>query len=397
MDFWKPKQFSLFGSAASLRAWEGKYPFSRVKGLQFFEVPEISVRVETALGEEAVKAMKVMSTSPDIKERDGWLIATGCTPHACVDRWSVLINLKTYDVFACLRGYFSSNSIQTEVFGGTGFQRVKHTLDNNFNEGGCAGEEGPAKFLAILSPKVAIPVPSPSQQEKAQNILSLGTGFFVAPQYLLSNNHVVADCRGPIHARYPDKPWFFAKIAGQDKANDLALLYTETESISFASFRFGPRLGDSVAAYGFPYPGVLSASGNFTMGNVTSLSGMADDTRFLQISTPVQPGNSGGPLLDMSGNVVGVVESQLNAVAVMQAEKSVPQNVNFGIQVPIVVNFLSVKGVVPKINSSDGPKLTPSDVADLAKQFTVQLYCEEDASKASGKGPKLLSRSRNME
>jgi hypothetical protein len=90
----------------------------------------------------------------------------------------------------------------------------------------------------------------------------------------------------------------------------------------------------------------------------------------------------------MSGNVVGVVESQLNAVAVMQADKSVPQNVNFGIQVPIVVNFLSVKGVVPKLDTSDVfSKLTPSDVADLAKRFTVQLYCEETAP-TSGKGPK---------
>jgi S1-C subfamily serine protease len=238
----------------------------------------------------------------------------------------------------------------------------------------------PSEFQSSQTP------PGPTQKAEKTKEVSLGTAFFVAPHYLLTNYHVVADCHGPIGVRYPDKPWVFAKMSGQDETNDLALLHTEMESHSWASFRFGPRLGESVAAYGFPYPGVLSASGNFTMGNITSLSGMGDDTRFLQMSAPVQPGNSGGPLLDMSGNVIGVVESQLNAVAVMQADKSVPQNVNFGIQVPIVVNFLSVKGVVPKIDSSDGrSKLTPSDVADLAKGFTVQLHCEEVAPKVSEK------------
>ena len=231
----------------------------------------------------------------------------------------------------------------------------------------------------------ATPTP-PTLQEDTHQRVSLGTAFFITPQYLLSNNHVVAECHGPIQVRYPDRPWFLATIAGRDERNDLALLRTEMKNLSSASFRYRPRLGESVAAYGFPYPGMLSASGNFTMGNITSLSGMGDDTRFLQMSAPVQPGNSGGPLLDMSGNVIGVVESQLNAVAVMQAEKTVPQNVNFSIQVPIVVNFLSVKGVSPKIDTSDVPSnLTPSDVADLAKQFTVQLYCEEVAPKQTGK------------
>jgi S1-C subfamily serine protease len=72
---------------------------------------------------------------------------------------------------------------------------------------------------------------------------------------------------------------------------------------------------------------------------------MKDDTRFLQMSTPVQPGNSGGPLLDMSGGVVGVVVAQF----------AVPsQNVNFAIQPSIVMNFLAVKGVIANYASNTG-------------------------------------------
>jgi serine protease Do len=212
-----------------------------------------------------------------------------------------------------------------------------------------------------------------------------GTGFFIAPNLLLTNNHVVRECKGPIQVRYPDRASYPATISGQDSTNDLALLHTDMANLSIASFHLQPRLGESVAAYGFPYAGVLSSSGNFTLGNVTSLSGMRDDTRFFQISTPIQPGNSGGPLLDMSGSVVGVVVAQLNALAVMQADNSVPQNVNFAIQAPIVTNFLSVKGVAFNLRGSDASQPLPAvDVADKAKQFTVQVYCDAISQKSSG-------------
>ena len=104
-----------------------------------------------------------------------------------------------------------------------------------------------------------------------------------------------------------------------------------------------------------------------------------------QTSTPIQPGNSGGPLLDISGRVVGVVVSQLNAMAMMQKDRSVPQNVNFAIQPSIVINFLSAKGVTPNLdNSSTGAQRPPSEVvADMAKKFTVQVYCQGVAPKTA--------------
>ena len=146
-------------------------------------------------------------------------------------------------------------------------------------------------------------------------------------------------------------------------------------NLSVASFRFQPLLGEAVATYGFPFSGILSP--NFTSGDIAALSGPKGDTRFLQTSTPIQPGNSGGPLLDMSGRVVGVVVSQLNAITMMQKHGSVPQNVNFAIQSPIVINFLSAKGVTPNLdNSTNGGQRPPSEVADMAKKFTVQIYCQ---------------------
>jgi S1-C subfamily serine protease len=128
-----------------------------------------------------------------------------------------------------------------------------------------------------------------------------GTGFFVAPNRVVTNNHVVRGCTKPIQVRYPDRASYTATISGQDDTNDLALLHTEMRNLSVASFRFQPLLGEAVATYGFPYSHLLSP--NFTSGDIAALSGPKGDTRLLQTSAPIQPGNSGGPLLDSSGRV----------------------------------------------------------------------------------------------
>jgi hypothetical protein len=138
------------------------------------------------------------------------------------------------------------------------------------------------------------------------------------------------------------------------------------DNLSTAAFHPRPRVGDQVASYGFPLSRYLSSDGNFTLGYVTALSGPKDDTRFLQMSTPIQPGNSGGALLDMSGSVVGVVVAQLDN----------SQNVNFAIQPSIVTNFLEVKGVIAKYTSSTDPQRPPSEVLEIAKKFTIHIYCQ---------------------
>ena len=172
---------------------------------------------------------------------------------------------------------------------------------------------------------------------------------------MVTNNHVVSGCTKAIQVRYPDGRSFTATISGQDATNDLVLLDTEMPNLSVASFRFQPLLGEAVATYGFPYSGILSP--NFTSGDIAALSGPKGDTRFLQTSTPIQPGNSGGPLLDMFGRVVGVVVAQLNAIP--------NQNVNFAIQPSIVINFLEVKDVTPKLDTPKAPR-SSSEVCEIA-------------------------------
>ncbi|EIM28454.1 hypothetical protein MicloDRAFT_00050390 [Microvirga lotononidis] len=137
----------------------------------------------------------------------------------------------------------------------------------------------------------------------------------------------------------------------------------------------GVHLGEGVAAFGFPLTSVLASSGNFTLGNVTALAGIGDDTRFLQISTPVQPGNSGGPLLDENGNFVGVVTSKLNALKTVVAIGDLPQNVNFAIKAGVLATFLESAWVEFQTTSSS-TCLSPPDLADVANHLSAFVRCE---------------------
>jgi serine protease Do len=158
--------------------------------------------------------------------------------------------------------------------------------------------------------------------------------------------------------------------------NDLALLKGDLTPSRAASLRVGVKIGEGIAAFGYPLVGLLSTSGNFTVGNVSAVTGLGDDTRYLQISAPVQPGNSGGPVLDQSGNVVGIVVSKLDAIKVAAAINDVAQNVNFAIETTVLTNFLDASGV-SYTTVCAGQSLEPSDLAERAKSISVLIRCEK--------------------
>ena len=105
-------------------------------------------------------------------------------------------------------------------------------------------------------------------------------------------------------------------VAARDEAADLALLEGAAGG-AVAAFRQGRgiRAGAGVVVVGYPLRGVLASEVNVAAGNVAALAGPGDDRRLIQITAPVQPGNSGGPVLDSAGNAVGVVVSKLDAIA----------------------------------------------------------------------------------
>ena len=137
-----------------------------------------------------------------------------------------------------------------------------------------------------------------------------------------------------------------------------------------------PQLGDSVVVFGFPLPDVLSSDGNVTTGILSAASGLQDDVRFVQISAPVQPGNSGGPLFDQSGHVIGVVVAKLDALSVARVNGDIPQNVNFAVSWWEVKAFLDAEGV-PYRKATSQQGISTSDIAALARRMSVAIDCTE--------------------
>jgi serine protease Do len=202
-----------------------------------------------------------------------------------------------------------------------------------------------------------------------------GTGFFVTPMgHVLTNNHVIKDCT-KIWAAAPGEPRQTANLIARDETNDLAILKTEIKPAQVPAFNSRPKIGEDIYVYGFPLSGVLATSGNFTVGNVTATAGLEDDSRMIQISAPVQPGNSGGPVMDKAGNIIGVTVSKLNALQVAKVTDDIPQNVNFAIKASIAENFLETNNITPNTLLSD-KQLETTTLAELSRRFTVRVTCQ---------------------
>lgn len=208
---------------------------------------------------------------------------------------------------------------------------------------------------------------------------SYGTGFFVTSAgHALTNFHVVEGCRA-IGAML-DGIFVPATVVRSDERNDLSLIRVQvTQQVPFARFRGGgmARPGDGVVVAGYPLQNVLQNGLNVTVGNVSSLAGLGGNTALVQISAPVQPGNSGGPLMDLSGSIIGVVVSKLDAQRIAEATGDIPQNVNFAVHGSVARLFVESTGQRTQ-DQPAGAELRASQVGDLAQQFTFQISCRNN-------------------
>jgi S1-C subfamily serine protease len=239
-----------------------------------------------------------------------------------------------------------------------------------------SAEENPGPYVMGNYPKATVTFicANADGTAEAKKVQRQGSGFFVSKAgHIITNEHVIDGCTAfEIVADNSNKPVTFLS---KDANNDIALLKAETsQSVAFFREGRGIRQGDDVAAFGYPLSGLLSDSAKVTNGIVSSLSGMANDMRYVQITAPVQPGNSGGPLLDKSGNVVGLVTSKLDAMKVQKITGDIPQNINFAIKASILRSFLETNEVGYEIRTSDHQKEI-SAIANEAKDFTVKIQC----------------------
>jgi serine protease Do len=222
----------------------------------------------------------------------------------------------------------------------------------------------------------APPPPAVAQAQPNRNArrVSSGTGFVVAPDRILTNHHVVDGC-DRVLARTPDGRWLAATPpARTDQALDLAVLTVPGNPGPVLAFRAGPaiRRGEDVIVYGFPLAGLLSSDPKLTRGVINALAGVGNDQNNFQISAEVQPGNSGGPMVDLQGNVVGVVVSKLDNRRVQNVD-----NVNFAVKGDAAQAFLRRAGVTFRTAESRGADRSAADVGEQVHRSTVMLRCEK--------------------
>jgi hypothetical protein len=215
-----------------------------------------------------------------------------------------------------------------------------------------------------------------------------GSGFIISPEGdILTCAHVVQYSENA--TAWIEGIRYSCRVLAFDTNIDLGLLEVEGKHPPFQPLRLKTgdnySLGQNVFTIGFPLVDVLGVSPRLDNGMISAKVGINDNTNSIQISVPIQPGNSGGPLLNSDGEVVGVVSSTLNPLPVFERTGgSLPQNVNFAIKSSGISRFLAETNIsLPEkglfaTNIDEAEKsavlVRPGDVTD-AELKEPKLFC----------------------
>jgi S1-C subfamily serine protease len=217
---------------------------------------------------------------------------------------------------------------------------------------------------------------APKSVATARQVASTGTGFAISTDgFFLTNSHVIHGCT-EVTLRGTGSTPHEVRVWAEDPANDLALLKTAEPLASVLRFAENNqlRLGQTVIVIGYPLSDVLAHGVKVTTGAISSLAGVHDDTRMVQVTAPIQPGNSGGPVLDESGNVIGVIKNSLDTVGTAMAIGKIPENINFAIKGSIARVFLDSNNVRYGTGATDTSMATPR-IAETADQSVMLVEC----------------------
>jgi S1-C subfamily serine protease len=222
-----------------------------------------------------------------------------------------------------------------------------------------------------------------------------GSGFFVSKMgHVITNAHVVHNCNKVTIGDNANKQ-VPAELINTDRSNDLALLKLSTLEMASAESKSliqklsivvvplaskgllrseDVRLGEKVLVAGYPFGELFSNTIKVTTGVVSATRGAGDDSGQFQLDAAIQPGNSGGPIYDSGGNIVGVVISQLDKLKMAKAIGTLPELVNFGIKASTVRQFLTSSGLPSKKSERTEEKST-EQLAEIAKNQALMVMC----------------------
>jgi len=227
------------------------------------------------------------------------------------------------------------------------------------------------------------PLPNLKYEARPAGKTTLGSGIVATRDGMIVTNHHVVDGCSSIVVVDSTKIRASAERIASDPKNDLALIRASRSFPEVAAFRKGVQLqaGESVTVVGYPLASILGSAPSVAFGYISATTGLRGDASTYQISAPIHKGNSGGPILDQSGNVTGIVSSKLDALAVQKRTGDLPQNISFGVKGETAQLFLDAQNV--NYQSSDAKrKLENTEVAAIGKAITVLVACRKIPSAA---------------
>ena len=203
--------------------------------------------------------------------------------------------------------------------------------------------------------------------------VSSGTGFFLSKEgHIVTNHHVIEGCE---NAKVHKKGEIYKTVlVADDKANDLAILKTTEKPENFLNLSDeSPYSLQDIIVAGFPFGDRFSSGLKFTQGIISSLTGTQNNYSQIQIDAALQPGNSGGPIIDEFGNVVGVAVAKLSFRKIYKDYGVIPENTNFGIKASAVKNLVEANNIKLELPSNE--KISKKDLSNKLNGATVFLSC----------------------
>jgi S1-C subfamily serine protease len=269
--------------------------------------------------------------------------------------------------------WFVKSKDKIEAMPSNRFEQFCNDVKDDWNEVLIAEKE--KKKPKTVAKKPGKKITKSADVDNSLITIGSGSGFYINNKgYALTNNHVIDICAQSV-AVIDGKETLFRVIA-TDKTNDVAVLKTDYKSRNYIKINEdGAKLGENVIAVGYPLAGRLSDSVKITRGIVSSLSGLDNNIGQIQIDAALQPGNSGGPVLNENGELVGIASAGLNKLLMAKEAKYIPENVNFAVASPIIVNILKSKKVKYTSPSMFSGSYSNTELAELGDSSTIQLFC----------------------
>ena len=205
-------------------------------------------------------------------------------------------------------------------------------------------------------------------------LLGTGTGFYINETNIVSNNHVVDQCEYLL-----DENENKLNVVMVDVSNDLAILSGPATENFLSISSLPPDLGEKVYVAGYPYNSLLEGF-NFTSGNVSSIVGFKRNSSNFKITAPIQPGNSGGPILNEQSAVIGVVVARIDDEYVLESTGTLPQNINIGIKNSVLKTLLLENNIESTLKTPFF-KRSQQNIAEASKNASVLIKCYGKTSK----------------